>query len=251
MRNPLLLVFTLFIAALVLAWVVDPQRRAAAAGGVDQLLAQIQLSPALGPALVAADRGDAQPLTAWLSEASRDSRRSLWRALYHCARDRGPHLANGQIDDDRVPYHLYRHRFLAFTAVPLGDTSLEVDSDNLGAYLLVAPPVVPTADDLAKAKALLPRLQAAAGSEHAIWDTIGCVYFRAGDWTAAKSAFDRAVTLAETSKEDGIELHRALYHRRLAAAETNARQSAEQRGTPQPPLDLPAETPVNIHVETP
>ncbi len=244
LRNPLVFILVALSATLALAWFLNPDRRLLNADPVTQLHRQIQASPALGAALVTADRGDSTALVAWLTQAERIQRRLLYLTINALAETRMPKDAQGKPIASNVPFHQYRHRLLAFTVVPTGDPGLDAQIDNNVAYQLVAGPMPPTAADLAQAKQLLPRVLANAKdtNEHTEWDTVGCVQFALGDFTAAKDSFNRAVTQAQV-KPGSAPPSTDLYRRRLAAAEANAKRVAEKREATDPLEPLPAEVP--------
>ncbi|MDW8372369.1 MAG: M48 family metallopeptidase [Planctomycetota bacterium] len=226
-----LAVCALFVASLLL----DPVRAARqVADPVQELAAWSSEEPALARGLAAADHGDSGPLIAWLGAVDAGERQRLaWLQLGAIERLGG--------DDELWPL---RHRLAALAVMRLGDASLELMVDNAWAYALVAGSAEPTAQDLAQARRLLPRLEQAAerlppAAAHGLWDTIACIRFLERDWTRAAQAWERALAgLAADRRQDGRgrEEHAALYERRLGAARTNAARQPGEALLPLPRL---------------
>ncbi len=269
MRSPLFILIAAFLVTLLIAQQFGGMVRAGVpADGVDVLLTLTRRSPELATALAVADRGDAAPLMAWLNAAPALDRQAVAGITMAVA-----FADAGLRRDDRGPaadaaLYRYRTRLTAFTNISTGDEDLDHTLDNLLAYVLVAGTPQPTAEDLALARRLVPRLEKrmTVAPASAVWDTIGCVRFTAGDLAGARSAFDEAVRLgrselARASGEELKDLQQAmpLYLARQEAAGHADRRSVENRGAPAAPPrlplagDLPPATPVEraAHPEKP
>ena len=207
--------------------------------GSDLLLSLLRRDQTLGPALAAADRGDSAALLAWLNAAEPLTRQTLAVVVMHIALDHdGLKIDEESYASDQA-YHRYRQRLIAFVNIPTGDADLDAELDNLLAYVLVAGTAQPSETDVALAKRILPRLekQVERTPTSAVWDTIGCVYYVAGDDAKAKAAFLQAVTLAErelvkieTKKRPAFERSLALFRSRLQTAQDADLRAVENRG---------------------
>ncbi|MFM2092665.1 MAG: hypothetical protein RLZZ127_3154, partial [Planctomycetota bacterium] len=202
------------------------------------LQAEVQARPELGPAFAAADAGDQAPLIAVLRQAPVESVQRVALCLVRIGTE-GSTALGVPANDTRAMY-AYRHRLKAFARVVTGEPGLDRILDNLTAYVVVAGTEVPTAEDLAVARETLPRLEAAVQKpgpgDHAVWDTIGCVHARLGDWRAARNAFAQALSRMEAEGDSTVAaLVGDLYRRRLAAADL-----AQAQGTARLPMEWDA-----------
>ena len=253
MRSPLFILIAAFLISLVIAQYAGSFRAfnetpASNANGSDLLLTVLRRDQSLGPALAAADRGDSAPLLAWLNAAEPFARQSLAAVLMHVA---WSHDGLKSDDDSALAdaaFYRYRQRFIAFVNIPTGDAEIDAMLDNLLAYILVAGTSQPSAADVALAKHILPRLEKQV--EHTpssgVWDTIGCVYYVAGEDAKAKAAFHQAVTLGErelakveTAKKPAVERALNLARRRLQTAQEADLRGIEKRGDPLARVPLP------------
>lgn len=200
----------------------------------------------LGTALTNADQGNPSDLTSWLNRADEEERQRLASLIASLIIVGGGKDNEGDwLVDDRLLYR-YRHRLRPFLNVSSGSSSdskkIDLEMDNMLAYGVVAGTEQPSEQDLTLARIALPRLEERMRSnpEHAVLDTIGCVYFALGDFTKAKESFTAASKLFATSKEESSwfdsaqvvrqreKIHRhqeVLYRRRLDAATANATRS--------------------------
>ncbi len=246
MRSPLFILVAAFLISLMIAQYAGSFRAfeetpASSVNGSDLLLTVLRRDQSLGPALAAADSGDSAPLLAWLNAAEPFARQSVAAVLMHVA---WSHDGLKSDDDSALAdaaFYRFRQRFTAFVNIPTGDADLDAMLDNLLAYILVAGTRHPSATDVALAKHILPRLEKQV--EHTptsgVWDTIGCVYYVAGEDAKAKVAFQQAVTLAErdlakveTAKKPAAERTLSLARRRLQAAQEADLRAVEKRGDP-------------------
>lgn len=193
--------------------------------------------PDLGGGLAAADAGDTRALIAWLTRAEPIDRLKLVILHLREAELSGGTDVGGALlpMDDRSLYRM-RWRLSAFSAVPLPEQEYNLMVDNAFAYGLVAGTTHPVPREVDLARSVLPRLEAEVERhpDHAIWDTIGCVRFAAGDWAGAEKAFSEAQRLVASAKlaPGDRQTQSQLYNRRLQAARQNL-------GLSGPPLPLP------------
>jgi hypothetical protein len=240
MRNALIIFIVALLAALVSDYYFNPLREAATTAAPAQALAEwVDGDPALGEALLAADRGEAQALSRWITRAD-DLKRQRLALLHERLIELGAGLdADGDpLGDDRLIYR-YRYRLSPFTLLQTGNAMIDLTLDNLQAYGRVAGTDRPTEQDLAVAKVLLPKLEAAvkARPDAALLDTIGCVRFALGDYVLARDAFNQAASALAGDRSLGRKprAHQAeLYRRRLEAATRNAGQSGQPEAVPEP-----------------
>lgn len=224
-------------ATLAVSLWLDPLRAArSAADPARELAAWAAEAPDLARALAAADAGNSGPLIAWLSGADLAERQRLaWLLLGSVER----------LPADDGSLWRWRHRLAALAVVRLGDEALELAADNAWAYALVGEGAAGEAE-LMQARALLPRLEQAAARlpaarVHALWDTVACIRFAAGEWERAAEAWRTALAGVEADAATdaaGRAAPRALYERRLQAALANA-----ARPPGEPPLPLPPHAP--------
>lgn len=271
MRSPLFILIAAFLVSLLVAQYAGSFRafdyqsdiqKAGTTHGSDLLLSLLRRDQTLGPALAAADRGDSAALLTWLNAAEPLTRQALAVVVMHIALNHD----GLTIDDDShatdQAFHRYRQRLTAFVNIPTGDAALDADLDNLLAYVLVAGTAQPSETDVALAKHILPRLEKQV--EHtptsAVWDTIGCVYYVAGDDAKSKAAFLQAVTLAErelakidTKKRPAAERGLTLFRSRLQTAQDADLRAVEKRGnaTVRVPLPVVEAVPVAEAVQSP
>jgi hypothetical protein len=197
----------------------------------------------LGTALTNADQGNPRDLTSWLNRADEEERQRLAGLIVALISTGAGKDAEGDwLVDDRLLYR-FRHRLRPFLTVSSGSSAIgqeiDLEMDNMLAYGLVAGTEQPSEQDLALARIALPRLEERMRRkpDHAVLDTIGCVYFALGDFAKAKEAFTAASQLFATTKEEGSWFdsaetvrrrdktrrhQQALYRRRLEAATANA-----------------------------
>ena len=255
MRSPLFILIAAFLVSLLVAQYVGGFRNletgmSSPTNGSDLLLSLLRRDQTLGPALAAADRGDSAALLTWLNAAEPLTRQTLVVVLMQIALNRD----GLKVDDDShatdQAFYRYRQRFTAFVNIPTGDPALDADLDNLLAYILVAGTAQPSAADVALAQHILPRLtkQVERTPTSAVWDTIGCVHYVAGEDAKAKAAFQQAVTLAErelikieAKKKPAAERVINLFRSRLQTAQDADLRAVEKRGDPtvRTPLPLP------------
>lgn len=267
MRSPLFILIAAFLVSLLVAQYAGGFRNldnglSKPSAGSDLLLDLLRRDQSLGPALAAADQGDGAPLLTWLNAAEPLTRQSLVVVLMQIALNHDGLKADDDSHATDQAFHRYRRRFSAFVNIPTGDPALDADLDNLLAYVLVAGTAEPSAADVSLAKHILPRLekQAERTPTSAVWDTIGCIYYVAGDDAKAKAAFQQAVTLAEgelpkvdAKKRPGAERILALFRSRLDIAQEADLRGVEKRGetAPRVPLPLAIPAPSAIPVEAP
>ena len=225
----LLLTFTISLAAaLAVAYVLDPLS-GARSDPIAALAAMKNDDPLLAKAIIDADSGRIDGLRQWYAGANGYQRRQLAGVMVLI-------FATEEITADLRRGWRYRHRLEALQAVSTGDHDLDLQLDNLLAYLLVAGNEVTDPKDLQAAIAILPRLESALKqrADHGLWDTVGCIRFRSGDWQRAKEAFDRALAgiTGETSKESNR--IRELYRHRRNTAESNRTLPPEVAPAPLP-----------------
>lgn len=255
MRSPLFILVAAFLISLLIAQYAGSFRAfeetpasANSLNGSDLLLTLLRRDQSLGPALAATDHGDNAPLLAWLNAAEPFTRQSLARVLMHIAWSHDGLKSDDDSELADAAVYRYRQRFTAFVNIPTGNADLDATLDNLLAYVLVAGTRHPTAQDVALAKHILPRIEKHV--EHVPssgeWDTIGCVYYAAGEDAKAKAAFQHAMTLAEqelaktpTEKKPAAERTLNLAHRRLQAAQEADLRGIEKRGDPYTRAPLP------------
>ncbi|MFM2091596.1 MAG: hypothetical protein RLZZ127_2085, partial [Planctomycetota bacterium] len=199
------------------------------------LQAEITAHPALGPALAAADRGDPTDLIDVLRHAPTEVVQRVGLCLWRIGTEGSPALAI-PAEDVRAMY-AQRHRLTAFTRVMTGQPGLDRILDNLTAYVLVAGTELPTAADLDTARSILPRLESAlqipSDGDHIVWDTVGCIHARLGDWRAAHNAFAQAAARMEKEGDETVIARIGpLYRARLAAA-----AAALAGGAPRLPME--------------
>lgn len=244
MRSPLFILLATFVLSLLVAQQVNRFSPTPSGSAVDRLLAVTRHDAALAPALAAADRGEGGPLMEWLNAATADERVAVAGIIIDlCYTGAGLKRDDDSPQADAALYR-YRHRLSAFANIPTGREEADASLDNLLAYVCVAGTATPSAEDLAIAKRLLPRLEKrmATHPAHEVWDTIGCVHFVAGEYPRARSAFEEAVRLAEkvqaaASGDEKASLDRQvpLYRtRRQAAIDADLR--AVEAGGKQGPL---------------
>lgn len=260
MRSPLFILIAAFLVSLLVAQYAGSFRTVdnpltGPTNGSDLLLSLLRRDQTLGPALAAADQGDGAALLTWLYAAEPVTRQSLIVVLMQIALNHDGLKADDDSHATDQAFHRYRQRFTAFVNIPTGDAALDADLDNLLAYVLVAGTAQPSAADVALAKHLLPRLekQVERTPTSAVWDTIGCVYYVAGDDAKAKAAFHQAVTLAErelvkidTKKRPAAERILALFRSRLQTAQDADLRAVEKRGeaaTARAPLPVGGDAP--------
>jgi hypothetical protein len=164
----------------------------------------------LKPALAAAKAGNKAPMADWTRQADPGHRQLLADVL----------MAQTADGDGETAIAALRPALDGLLdGLPKQD-DLRIIVGNALAYALVARPVEPTAEELARAVALAAQLDKALGRKeiagsplgHGIADTVACVRFRQGDRVAAAALWRKAITLA--GKRPGTD----LYQRRLAAA---------------------------------
>ena len=225
-RRMRLLIICLFIglglSLLVQMWTHPLRGVLTAEDAGTALQAEIQARPGLEQAFTAADAGDPAPLIATLRQAPTEAVQRVGLSLVRIGTE-GSMVLGIPANDTRAMY-AYRHRLKAFARVVTGEPGLDRLLDNLTAYVVVAGTDAPTADDLVVAKETLPRLEAVlqkpVGGDHAVWDTVGCIHARLGDWRAARNAFAQALSRLEAEGDTAaIALVGDLYRRRLAAAD--------------------------------
>jgi hypothetical protein len=244
MRYSLILLVAAMLLSLGIRYFVDPVRLAQGSTDPARDLHELcQREPTLAPALDQADRGDVGELATWINRAEPVERQRLAFLLLRLTQKPGAENPDAEL------CWRYRHRFRAFINLDTGIEALDAEIDNLVAYTLVTGPEKPSAQDLALARALVPRLTRVArdSSEDAIMDTVGCVQFVAEDFAEAKESFtlaNRYATEARDQRHHGMD---SLYLRRLAAADHNAKAKAEGRPADYLPLpredDVPAAAP--------
>lgn len=226
MRSPFLLLLLALAISLVISWWSHPLREAVMGGDPARQLATLATSDRdLAAALAAADRGDASPLVQWLNRAEPLERQQVGLLIVKSAAGNPP-------SDQKI--YQQRHRLLPFVSVSTGNAEIDRTLDNALAYALVVGTASPVPEEVALAKTLADRLAAPArdGRDHALFDTIGCVRFVAGDAAAAKAAFTSAVEHATAAHVEERQLD--LYRRRMAASERLATQPGERL-----PLEAP------------
>ena len=262
MRSPLFILVTSFALALLVVQLFGSHLPNGRGVAPDLLFAFCKRSPDLGPALAAADRGEQTPLLTWLNAAESSERQALAAILMEaCLTSAGLPTNELSARSDRAMYG-WRRRFAAFANIPTGDNEVDAELDNLIAYLAVAGSETPSAQDLDLAKHLLPRITKhnQDAPKAPVWDTIGCVHFVAGDFAAARAAFDEACKLGEhdlahASSADRNDLTRslALYRARRQASIDADLQTVEHRAAPatRPHLPLPPELPDTALPEKP
>ncbi len=251
MRSPLFILITAFVLSLLVAQQVNRFSPAHPESAVDRLLAVVRREPALAPALAAADRGEGGPLMEWLNAASAIDRVSVAGMIL----DLGYSGAGLKRDDDSpaadAALYRYRHRLAAFANIPTGKDEADEQIDNILAYVCVAGTPTPSAEDLAIAKRLLPRLekQMEKHPAHEVWDTIGCVHFVAGEYGKARAAHEEAVRLAEKAlakasgdEKAALERQVPLYRLRRQAAIDADLRAIEGGGKTGPAPALPLAT---------
>ena len=274
MRSPLFILIAAFMVTLLVAQYAggfrslnnqfgsqtgsnSDNKKPGSTHGSDLLLSLLRRDQTLGPALAAADRGDSAALLAWLNAAEPLTRQTLAVVVMHIALDHDGLKIDDESNASDQAYHRYRQRLIAFVNIPTGDADLDAELDNLLAYVLVAGTAQPSETDVALAKHILPRLekQVERTPTSAVWDTIGCVYYVAGDDAKAKAAFLQAVTLAErelvkieTKKRPAFERSLALFRSRLQTAQDADLRAVEKRGdatvrAPLPVADVAEVTP--------
>jgi len=208
---------------------------------VASLTAMARSDPALGKALAAADDDrDSGPLADWYGRAAYPAREllvnlhlDLCKAVATPATD-----APADGDIDRAIYR-FRHRLAAFVNVSSGNPGLDANLDNTLAYGLVAGAVQPTADDLALARSILPRLEAwqAKHPDHAVADTIACLHYVFADDLKARDGWTWA--LAELAKDRELDVALKARTQRLYGARLQAAQGAiATAGRTRAPLPL-------------
>jgi hypothetical protein len=205
--------------------------------------AMVERDPALGEALAGTQRGDTGPLIRWLNRADGRDRQALAVfTLAECGALEAAHPP-GFTTSDQDLYRL-RYRLIALAALSTERTDLDLAIENALAYGLVAGTATPTADGLARAVAILPRLEAAVAKlpDHGLIDTIACVRFRQGEFETARHLWSTALArLAETGQGGDPErraVAERLYRLRLEAAAANREISAGRRDGPPRPLPL-------------
>jgi Zn-dependent protease with chaperone function/tetratricopeptide (TPR) repeat protein len=251
----------LIIIALVLltTYAFDPSRVAQTDNPQAALTEWSKKDHDLATALTAADNGNHILLSQWLNRAEPEQRQMLGHlVLRQIAVAIGVDEHGDPRFDDRPIYH-YRHRLRSFFDVSVGTENngraLERELDNTLAYGLVAGTEQPTDLDLQTARLILPRLEKIAAKEnrHEYHDTIGCIYFVAGDFTKAVETFEKTALLlskdtdlteftwfaSEASKRRAGKIHQhltALYQQRLDAARANAKLLQEGKTLTDPAL---------------
>lgn len=249
MRSPLFILIASFIVSLLIAqqFGVGPGQHRADA--TDQLLGLIRREPRLALALAHADRGDPAALMAWLNTARREERMLLAELQIKIASQAAGIVETTPPQQSDAALYRYRGRLGAMANIPTGDPDQDLFIDNLLAYIHVAGTAQPTAEDVTIARGLLPRLEAAMTRvpDAAVWDTIGCVRFVAGDLPGARAAFDEAIRFGEQeavklsgARRTSADNQLALYRTRRQAAIEAARLSAEQPNLARPSLPLMA-----------
>jgi hypothetical protein len=247
MRSPLFILVATFILTLIVAQEFSQDRGSVGRGKPLDLFGELlRQHPDLGAALAAADRGESAPLLSWLNGAPPLSRQALAKILAKAANP-----AAGLAEDDMSrrsdeAFYRWRERFATFVNIPTGNPTLDASLDNLIAYVSVAGTEQPTPADIARARGLLPRIEKNVTREpdHALYDTIGCVYFVLGDYTRAREAFANAVRLCEkeTGTSEAGKIAAAtlpLYRERLAVAVATDLRTVEQRADPATRPHLP------------
>jgi Zn-dependent protease with chaperone function/tetratricopeptide (TPR) repeat protein len=198
----------LIIIALLLAtsYLFDPSRAASSSDPQAVLAEWSQKDHDLAQALLDADNGNHVPLGKWLNRAENEYRMTLgYLVLRQIEVAIGTDHEGDQRFDDR-PVYRYRHRLRPFFDVSVGSENngpqLERELDNTLAYGLVAGTESPTEFDLQTARLVVPRLEKAVikQPQHAVYDTIGCVYFALGDFAKAVPAFESAMKLFNEDK---------------------------------------------------
>ena len=249
MRSPLFILIASFIVSLLIAQqlgVGPGQRRADA---TDQLLGMVRREPRLALALAQADRGDPSLLMDWFNSARREERMLLAELQVKIASQAAGISEGTPPEQSDAALYRYRGRLGAMANIPIGDPDQDLFIDNLLAYIHVAGTARPTATDVAIARSLLPRLEAAMARapDSAVWDTIGCVSFVAGDLPGARAAFDEAIRLGEQeevklsgARRASANAQLALYRTRRQFAIEAARLIAEQPDLMRPSLPLVA-----------
>ncbi len=175
-----------------------------------------QREPDLNKALEDADRGEAKLLLRWITEASPTRRRYLAELLIKSA--------NGPDDAESVrTLYRMRHRLAAFHRLGTGDPKVNLKIDNVLAYGLAAGAEQLSAEETDLLRDKLVRLDTAlkTNSHHAIWDTVGCIHYRLGNYQRAKESFasarsqlPRDLELPEPDRKRSLD----LYNQREAAA---------------------------------
>ena len=249
MRSPLFILIASFIVSLIIAqqFGVGPGVRRADA--TDQLLGLIRREPRLALALAQADRGDPSALMAWFNTARREERLLLAELQIEIASRAAGIVETTPPEQSDAALYRYRGRLGAMANIPTGDPKQDLSIDNLLAYVHVAGTTQPTAEDIALARGLLPRLEAAMtdAPDAAVWDTIGCVRFVTGDLPGARAAFDEAIRFGDQeavklsgARRVSADGQLALYRTRRQAAIEAARLNAEQPDRVRPSLPLAA-----------
>ena len=238
----------LMIIALLLAasYLFDPRREAITADPQRVLNEWVARDQGLAQALKQADQGDPLPLAVWLNRADSEQRQTFAQVVTsQVIKDIGVDADGDRRFDDR-PLYRWRHRLMAFQDVGTGSPKMDLELDNHLAYGLVAGTAEPTAQDVAVARSILPRLTKHAGtadSDHAVHDTIGCIHFVLGDFAKAVTAFEAVVKAFEaesgrtsatwfSSDQERRQMTKerthlqALYSTRLDAARSNAARVA-------------------------
>jgi Zn-dependent protease with chaperone function len=247
MRSFILALCCAFAAALAVQFWTSPEVLGRAdSNQAGQILATWTASDRdLAEGLAAADAGDPRHLAAWINRADSLDRQRLAHILMQVG-----------IADTREAYR-QRHRLRPFLDLDTGNPSLDHELENSLAYIVVAGADAPTAQDLAIAGSLLPRLEARASQEaqHELLDTVGCIRFAQQDWSGAVAYFARAVELSTAERAAPAEL-RSLYQRRLDAARANLAGANPAKPLPKdwpesPTVPAPAITaPVSGAVQT-
>ncbi len=234
--------------SVALNWVLSPLSGIGEDPGA-VIVAESEQDAAFAAALKAADdpqRPDPGPLTGLL-QAMPDAQRQRIALAWLLASERGS-AALGLPADNTAALWRMRYRLLPFAQVATGRHEIDQALDNLLAYVLAAGTMQPSEADLAVLRGLLPRLLAQVAKDDEqrlwpVWDTIGCVHARLGDWPSARNAFAHAVRGAEADGDwprSGTAGARAghrqailgLFRARLAAAE-----QAKAGGTPTLPVE--------------
>ena len=227
------------IAAMFLVQLVEVGRSRAALERPDEALSALTKQyPELGPALVAADRGETQLLTTWLVRAPVLVRQTMANAVMGSSMQGAPLAPDGKsLPDDQTGWNA-RYRMMAFVRVGTGLPAIDHELDNALAYTLVVGSPTVSPGDLTLAGDIAERIERRLRAEphHGRYDTLGCVRFRQGFWAKAKEAFAQANELLakEDGKQAGHAITVALYKARLEAASFNVNPSPNQ-----PLKDLP------------
>ncbi len=215
-RAMLLLLVIVFSVSAGWDWYLKGSGAGTAQTAVADLKAWQQRDPDLDRALENADRGDPKLLLRWIAEASPVRRQRLAELILNLA----------AVPDDaeavRVLYRL-RHRLATFHRLGTGNPAVNLNLDNALAYGLAAGAEQLGAEETELLRDKLVRLDAAlkANSQHAIWDTVGCIHYRLGNYQRAKESFASARSQLPRDPawpEPDRKRSQELYQQREAAA---------------------------------